>query len=557
MALILCPNVALVQQVLATIRSLQDSEGRPLLAAAQVSSSVPPPFDTPDVVVTTPGGLCTLLREAGRHYGSLWSAEGLAKRVSHVVVDEADLLTTGGYAKDLDWILEVGAGSCLCVLGCCCAVRAATTAAGAAVLTSHSSRYSASSVNYASKQRAQLLIVSISSVPIISSCPHAQHCACVQTMRLGDRRNVEAQVMAQLGMSEEQFARVPRYLKQACWEGGLPAMVQAGYNPPRPSGSAGGDGASTSGREDEEEVQYWARQYIFVAATMPATTKGDVGTDLKYRCEAALASCLTAAGADACIARCADACATREMADVALQHVLCELCAVLQVQYQRACCSVLPGLTSACSALRLRYPDAVWLSGELLHKSKPQISHTWRPVDAATWGRTLLAAVKEDTHYAAGNGRTLVFAKDVASADRVASVLSRDGVNVVVYHKSVSVEDRAKALEHIASADNAVMVSTDAAARGIDIPDVQHVVQADFATNAVDFLHRIGRTARAGREGKVTSLYMPENATLAEVLQRYIEAGEPIEGAFSRNRSFSKKVKEYGKFVPRGEAGRS
>ena len=122
----MCPNVALVQQVLATIRSLQDSEGRPLLAAAQVSSSVPPPFDTPDVVVTTPGGLCTLLREAGRHYGSLWSAEGLAKRVSHVVVDEADLLTTGGYAKDLDWILEVGgigqlpAGAqvLLCCRGC-------------------------------------------------------------------------------------------------------------------------------------------------------------------------------------------------------------------------------------------------------------------------------------------------------------------------------------------------------------------------------------------------------------------------------------------------------
>jgi hypothetical protein len=362
--------------------------------------------------------------------------------------------------------------------------------------------------------------------------------------------------MAQLGLSEEQFARVPRYLKQACWEGGLPAMVQAGYNPPRPSDSAGGGDASTSGREDEEEVQYWARQYIFVAATMPATTKGDVGTDLKYRCEAAPASCLIAAGANACIANlCVDTCAAREMSDVA--HALCALCDVLQVQHHLACCAVLPGLTSACPAPCLRYPDAVWLSGELLHKSKPQISHTWRPVDAATWGRTLLAAVKEDTHYAAGNGRTLVFAKDVASADRVASVLSRDGVNVVVYHKSVSVEDRAKALEHIATADNAVMVSTDAAARGIDIPDVMHVVQADFATNAVDFLHRIGRTARAGREGKATSLYMPETATLAEVLQRYIEAGEPIEGAFSRNRSFSKKVKEYGKFVPRGEAGRS
>lgn len=107
-------------------------------------------------------------------------------------------------------------------------------------------------------------------------------------MRLGDRRNVEAQVMAQLGMAEEQFARLPRYLKQACWEGGLPAMVAAGYNPPRPRDSAGGADAGTSGR-DAEDVQYWKRQYIFVAATMPAATKGDVGTDLKYRCASARA----------------------------------------------------------------------------------------------------------------------------------------------------------------------------------------------------------------------------------------------------------------------------
>jgi hypothetical protein len=110
-ALILCPNAALIQQVLATIRALKGADGEPLLAACQVSSSLPPPFETPDVVVATPGGLVTLLRESGRHYGPLWSPEGLARRVAHVVVDEADLLTTGGYAKDLELLLEVGGAS--------------------------------------------------------------------------------------------------------------------------------------------------------------------------------------------------------------------------------------------------------------------------------------------------------------------------------------------------------------------------------------------------------------------------------------------------------------
>ena len=65
---------------------------------------------------------------------------------------------------------------------------------------------------------------------------------------------------------------------------------------------------------------------------------------------------------------------------------------------------------------------------------------------------------------------------------------------------------------------------------------------------------QVGRTGRAGNAGNVTSLYLPEQAILAEAIRAAIDGGEPIEGAFSRNRSFSKKVKKYGKYVPRGEA---
>ena len=64
---------------------------------------------------------------------------------------------------------------------------------------------------------------------------------------------------------------------------------------------------------------------------------------------------------------------------------------------------------------------------------------------------------------------------------------------------------------------------------------------------------QVGRTGRAGNAGRVTSLYFPEQAILAEAIRAAIHAGEPIEGAFSRNRSFSKKVKKYGKYVPRGQ----
>ena len=64
---------------------------------------------------------------------------------------------------------------------------------------------------------------------------------------------------------------------------------------------------------------------------------------------------------------------------------------------------------------------------------------------------------------------------------------------------------------------------------------------------------QVGRTGRAGNAGRVTSLYFPEQAVLADAIRAAMRAGEPIEGAFSRNRSFSKKVKKYGKYVPRGQ----
>jgi superfamily II DNA/RNA helicase len=153
-------------------------------------------------------------------------------------------------------------------------------------------------------------------------------------------------------------------------------------------------------------------------------------------------------------------------------------------------------------------------------------------------------------------------------------VLATAGVPNVLYHKNVPKEQRDAALTTMLGAaisslpgssdadgsssshgasSNAVMVSTDAAARGIDLPDITHVIQADFSQTAIEFLHRVGRTARAGKGGKVTSLFGDSDSVLVGALRQYINDGKPIEDCFSRNRSFSKKVKRYGKFVPRGQ----
>lgn len=74
------------------------------------------------------------------------------------------------------------------------------------------------------------------------------------------------------------------------------------------------------------------------------------------------------------------------------------------------------------------------------------------------------------------------------------------GIEAALFHKKLPPPVRQQALEALrCSAGGRVLVSTDAAARGLDLTSISHVVQADFADNAVDFLHRIGRTARGDR----------------------------------------------------------
>lgn len=221
--------------------------------------------------------------------------------------------------------------------------------------------------------------------------------------------------------------------------------------------------------------------------------------------------------------------------------------------------------------------------------------------------------VASDPLLQAGRGRMLVFARDVAAAGATAADLAGAGLPVLQYHKGVPAAERAVALGRMRAEQGLVMVCTDAAARGLDVPDVSHVVQvrffpaqrgrhgeqaamqapslqtgctaqachpsrpafspphtrstpcvrppasplffvartattcwppfaaspqalppfrptpplqADFAQSAVDFLHRVGRTARAGRAGRVTSLFTPDAEPLVQAIRDNIAAGE-------------------------------
>jgi ATP-dependent RNA helicase RhlE len=116
--------------------------------------------------------------------------------------------------------------------------------------------------------------------------------------------------------------------------------------------------------------------------------------------------------------------------------------------------------------------------------------------------------------------RTLVFTRTKRGADRVAKYLEEAGVGVAAIHGNKSQSQREKALESFRSARIRALVATDIAARGIDIDDVTHVVNFELPDVPESYVHRIGRTARAGRSGIAISFCDNEERTQLRDIER-------------------------------------
>jgi ATP-dependent RNA helicase RhlE len=106
----------------------------------------------------------------------------------------------------------------------------------------------------------------------------------------------------------------------------------------------------------------------------------------------------------------------------------------------------------------------------------------------------------------AESGQTLVFARTKRGAERIAKSLVRDGFNAAMIHGDRSQAQRNKALSGFQEGYVQVLVATDIAARGLHVDDVAHVINYDVPKTAEDFIHRVGRTGRAGTQGRATTL---------------------------------------------------
>jgi ATP-dependent RNA helicase DeaD/ATP-dependent RNA helicase RhlE len=133
-----------------------------------------------------------------------------------------------------------------------------------------------------------------------------------------------------------------------------------------------------------------------------------------------------------------------------------------------------------------------------------EIEHRFVPVDPSTKVETLVEHLEGTT------GLTLVFVRTKRGADRLVKRLRRHGVEAGALHGDMSQSLRRRALERFDNGKVPVLVATDVAARGLDIDDVEHVVNFDPPEEDKGYLHRTGRTGRAGRSGVAVTFVLPE-----------------------------------------------
>ena len=135
--------------------------------------------------------------------------------------------------------------------------------------------------------------------------------------------------------------------------------------------------------------------------------------------------------------------------------------------------------------------------------------------------------------------QVLVFTRTKIGATRLATWLDRQGLNAVAIHSDRSQPERTRALEEFKTGQIRVLVATDVAARGLDIEDLPHVVNFELPWNPQDYIHRIGRTGRAGLTGDAISLVTIDEADLLRGVQRLLRQAIPwtVEEGFIPDRN--------------------
>ncbi len=152
------------------------------------------------------------------------------------------------------------------------------------------------------------------------------------------------------------------------------------------------------------------------------------------------------------------------------------------------------------------------------------VSHMVHPVDRARKPQLLAHLIKQHNW-----SQVLVFTRTKHGANKLAEYLNKEDITSLAIHGNKSQSARTHALAEFKTGDLQVLVATDIAARGIDIIDLPHVVNFELPHVAEDYVHRIGRTGRAGATGDAVSLVCVDELKLLTAIERLIKRDIPSE----------------------------
>jgi len=199
-------------------------------------------------------------------------------------------------------------------------------------------------------------------------------------------------------------------------------------------------------------------------------------------------------------------------------------------------------LVSATMPDRLRklvdeeLPGLQYVRTDSLHRSAPGLKHRFIDCPGDVDKMTVLEQIVAPEHKQ--GKRLMIFCNTLPSCIAVERTMYEADIRTVQYHGDMTSDARAEAMRDFIAADaddNLTMVCTDLAARGLDFGrmKVDHVVNFDFPLNSLDYIHRSGRTARAGSGGKVTNLVAKKDRVLAGEIDNAVKLGLPIDNATS------------------------
>lgn len=121
----------------------------------------------------------------------------------------------------------------------------------------------------------------------------------------------------------------------------------------------------------------------------------------------------------------------------------------------------------------------------------------------------------------------IIFCRMKVGADRIARWLEERGLSCAAMHSNLPQKNRTKALQEFKDGKIKILVATDIASRGLDIANVTHVINYDVPEHAEDYVHRIGRTGRAQRDGDAMTIVAPDEGAKLDAIERFINQQIP------------------------------